>query len=194
MAIPNERRATRQTRFLAATRRASLALGALRRRKALVVNDTTARFAPCTASQSEARARAKQVRQAPRSLLWAGLGLLMFGAAAAWADKTVQSPRLGKPISAEEATKWDRNVFPDGRGLPAGRGTAIEGRVIFDQKCAGCHGDGGRGATAEELAGGTGPLNGKTPDKTIGLYWPYATTIFDFTRRAMPMNLSLIHI
>ena len=125
----------------------------------------------------------------PRSaLLLTIVGAVTFGATCAWAAKTVQSPRLGKPISEEEAMQRDRNVFPDGRGLPAGSGTAIEGRAIYDQKCASCHGEGGRGATAEELAGGTGALNSKTPDKTVGLYWPYATTIFDFTRRAMPMN------
>ena len=78
-------------------------------------------------------------------------------------------------------------MFPDGRGLPAGRGTAKQGAVLFADKCAVCHGPGGRGATAEELTGGSAPLTAKSPDKTIGLYWPYATTIFDFTRRAMPM-------
>ena len=122
------------------------------------------------------------------ALLLAVVGVVTFGATGTWAAKNVQSPRLGKPISEEEAAQWDRNVFPDGRGLPAGSGTAIDGRVIYDRKCASCHGEGGRGATAEELAGGTSALNSKTPDKTIGLYWPYATTIFDFTRRAMPMN------
>jgi S-disulfanyl-L-cysteine oxidoreductase SoxD len=60
--------------------------------------------------------------------------------------------------------------------------------VVYAEKCASCHGEGGRGATAEELAGGTNQLNSKTPDKTIGLYWPYATTLFDLTRRSMPMN------
>ena len=97
------------------------------------------------------------------------------------------APRLGQPLSAQEAARWDLSVFPDGRGLPAGRGTATQGAPLFAEKCAVCHGPGGRGATAEELAGGTAPLTAKSPDKTIGLYWPYATTIFDFTRRAMPM-------
>lgn len=95
--------------------------------------------------------------------------------------------KLGRPLSPQEAARWDLSVFPDGRGLPAGRGNAVEGAVLFEQKCAVCHGPGGRGATAEELAGGTAPLTAKSPDKTIGLYWPHATTIFDFTRRAMPM-------
>lgn len=97
------------------------------------------------------------------------------------------APRLGRPLSAQEAANWDLSVFPDGRGLPPGRGTAVEGAALFAEKCAVCHGLGGRGATAEALAGGTAPLTSKSPDKTIGLYWPYATTVFDFTRRAMPM-------
>lgn len=97
------------------------------------------------------------------------------------------TPRLGRPVTPEAAARWDLSVFPDGRGLPAGRGTAAEGETLFAQKCAACHGPGGRGATADELAGGTSPLTARSPDKTIGLYWPYATTIFDFTRRSMPM-------
>jgi len=98
------------------------------------------------------------------------------------------APQRGHAVSQAEAQRWDRNVFPDGSGLPPGRGTAVEGAPLFQAKCARCHGPGGRGATAEELAGATQPLTSKTPDKTIGSYWPYATTIFDFTRRAMPMD------
>ena len=114
--------------------------------------------------------------------------LLAVSAYNLFADGPVRAPHLGKPINAEHAAKWDLNVFPDGKGLPAGRGTPAAGRTVYDEKCASCHGAGGRGATAEELAGGSSALDSKTPDKTIGLYWPYATTIFDFTRRAMPMN------
>lgn len=98
------------------------------------------------------------------------------------------SPRLGHPMTPQQAQRQALNVFPDGRGLPPGRGTAVEGKALFQQKCAGCHGDAGRGATAEELAGGEAALTSPSPDKTIGLYWPYATTVFDFTRRAMPLN------
>ena len=122
---------------------------------------------------------------------WRG-GAIVAAALALWAAAPMASaadaaPRLGQPISPQEAARWDLNVFPDGRGLPAGRGTAVQGAPLFAEKCAVCHGPGGRGATAEELAGGSAPLTAKSPDKTIGLYWPYATTIFDFTRRAMPM-------
>ena len=98
------------------------------------------------------------------------------------------APRLGQPISRQDAARDELNVFPDGRGLPPGRGTGIEGAALFAQKCAMCHGVGGRGGAAEELVGGTAPLTARSPDRTIGVYWPYATTLFDFTRRAMPMN------
>jgi mono/diheme cytochrome c family protein len=98
-----------------------------------------------------------------------------------------RAPRLGQPVSAADAARSDLNVYPDGRGLPAGQGNARQGRAIFDAQCAVCHGPAGRGASAEELAGGSEPLTSETPDKTIGLYWPYATTLFDFIRRAKPM-------
>lgn len=98
------------------------------------------------------------------------------------------APRLGQPIEAAAAARFDLNVFPEGRGLPPGQGNAIQGRALFKAQCAVCHGDGGRGASAEELAGGSEPLTSEWPDKTIGLYWPHATTIFDFVRRAKPMT------
>lgn len=96
-------------------------------------------------------------------------------------------PRLGQPVSHAEATRGQWNVFPDGRGLPPGQGTALQGEPIFRSQCAVCHGDRGRGASAEELAGGSEPLTSRYPDKTIGLYWPHATTVFDVIRRSMPM-------
>jgi cytochrome c len=113
--------------------------------------------------------------------------LMVWSMAASLASAADLAPRLGQPLTAQEAARWDLSVFPDGAGLPAGRGTAVQGAPLFAEKCAACHGTGGRGATAEELAGGSAPLTARSPDKTIGLYWPYATTIFDFTRRAMPM-------
>ena len=119
---------------------------------------------------------------------WRGACLALTLVAAATLAGAQQSPRLGRPVTPQAAAQDDLNVFPDGRGLPPGRGTGIEGAPLFAQKCAFCHGEGGRGGAAEELVGGTAPLNSRSPDKTIGLYWPFATTLFDFTRRAMPMN------
>jgi S-disulfanyl-L-cysteine oxidoreductase SoxD len=97
------------------------------------------------------------------------------------------SPKLGAPITEARAARFDLDVFPDGRGLPPGRGSPREGAALFARHCAVCHGAGGRGASAEELVGGSEPLASAYPDKTIGLYWPYATTLFDFIRRSKPM-------
>lgn len=108
-----------------------------------------------------------------------------FSVAAGAAD--LEGPRLGRRVPADVAARASLNVFPDGRGLPPGRGTAAQGEPLFRQHCAMCHGAGGKGASAEELSGGSEPLTSEYPDKTIGLYWPYATTVFDITRRAMPM-------
>jgi cytochrome c len=113
------------------------------------------------------------------------IALSAAGLASAAGDP--KAPRLGVPVSADEAARWDLNVFPDGRGLPPGRGKAAEGELLFKQHCQVCHGVEGRGASAPELAGGSEPLTSPTPDQTIGLYWPYATTLFDLIRRAKPM-------
>jgi len=94
---------------------------------------------------------------------------------------------LGKPISENQIRLWNIDVGPSGEGLPAGSGSAITGEVLYQQQCASCHGDKGHGAIANRLVGG-GALNTSAPVKTIGSYWPYSTTIFDYTRRAMPHN------
>jgi len=84
---------------------------------------------------------------------------------------------------------WEARANEIGaRRLPPGRGLAADGEVLFRLHCQICHGPSGRGASAEELAGSSEPLTSETPDKTIGSYWPYATTLFDFIRRAKPMG------
>jgi mono/diheme cytochrome c family protein len=103
------------------------------------------------------------------------------------ATASPEGPRLGRPASPEEIRAADINVFPDGGGLPPGKGTALEGKPIYEARCAACHGPKGTGGSAGELAGGAS-LTGPHPDKTIGTYWPYATTIFDFVRRSMPLD------
>ncbi|KAB7727334.1 c-type cytochrome [Rudanella paleaurantiibacter] len=99
---------------------------------------------------------------------------------------------FGRAASAAHLTRLDSDVRPDGIGLPPGSGTAGQGAVLFRAKCAACHGPGGTGgpngalvmtAPADALA-----LSGKRPERVIGNYWPYATTVFDYIRRAMPFN------
>jgi len=102
-----------------------------------------------------------------------------------------QSPNLGKPISAEDLASWDISIGPDGAGLPPGSGTVKQGEAVFGAKCQACHGEKGAGTPNDRLVGGQGSLPGdKPPVKTVGSYWPYATTLFDYIRRAMPFNES----
>jgi cytochrome c len=112
--------------------------------------------------------------------------ILLMPAAYAAAGGQQRSPHLGTPISKDQVAKWNLTVFPDGRGLPPGHGTAKEGRALYVQKCASCHGDHGQGATAEDLVSGPKLPTADNPNTAIGSYWPYATTIFDFIRRSMP--------
>src|SRR5580700_2826273 len=109
--------------------------------------------------------------------------VLVFGAGAA----TAESPRLGKPISQADLAEWDINILPDGSNLPPGSGKAADGVKIFAEKCALCHGDNGQGGRAARLIGGP-PKASLDGGKTIANYWPYATTLFDFIRRAMPFT------
>jgi cytochrome c len=108
---------------------------------------------------------------------------------------------IGAPATPEQIARLDIDVRPDGTGLPAGSGTAREGASIYTQRCASCHGASGEGGVAEALVNaepkGSAPFGpeyerwrGTRPDVpfTIGNYWPYATTVFDYVRRAMPAN------
>jgi cytochrome c len=102
-----------------------------------------------------------------------------------------QSPNLGKPISQQDLASWDISIGPDGAGLPPGSGTVKQGEAVFASKCQACHGEKGAGRPNDRLVGGQGSLPGdKPPIKTVGSYWPYATTLFDYIRRAMPFNES----
>ncbi len=83
---------------------------------------------------------------------------------------------------------WDIDVRPDGQGLPPGHGNVRDGAALYAARCAGCHGARGEGAAAEALAGGQGSLASAKPLRTVGSYWPYATTLFDYVRRAMPFD------
>ena len=100
----------------------------------------------------------------------------------------VETPMLGKAISPADLAPWDRSIGPDGAGLPPGKGTPAQGKQVFTEKCAYCHGVDGAGTPADKLVGGQGTLTSDAPVRTVGSYWPYATTLFDFVRRAMPLN------
>jgi cytochrome c len=99
----------------------------------------------------------------------------------AWA----QTPNLGKPLTPADIAVWDINVLPDGTGLPPGSGTPAQGANIYSIKCAMCHGENGKGGSNARLVGGD-PIKDMETDKTIANFWPFATTIFDYIRRAMP--------
>ena len=94
-------------------------------------------------------------------------------------------PNLGQPIGEAELAPWDISILPDGRGLPSGGGTPAQGAPIYAQKCALCHGEGGKGGVNAALVGGA-PVKDMNSVKTIANFWPYASTLFDFIRRAMP--------
>jgi S-disulfanyl-L-cysteine oxidoreductase SoxD len=99
---------------------------------------------------------------------------------------TRETPNLGRPATQAEIAGWDMSIAPDGRGLPRGAGTPAEGALVYAQKCQACHGEKGVGGPNDRLVGGQGTLASKTPVRTVGSYWPYATTVFDYIRRAMP--------
>jgi mono/diheme cytochrome c family protein len=96
----------------------------------------------------------------------------------------------GRPATAEEIRKADLTVFPDGRGLPAGKGTAVRGEDVYKERCAVCHNDRGEGRDQQwpALVGGIGSLATSKPKKTVGSYWPYATTVWDYINRSMPFD------
>lgn len=96
---------------------------------------------------------------------------------------------LGAPATPDEIKGWDIDVRPDGHGFPAGSGTAAKGEEIFQAQCATCHGEFGEGKDRwPTLAGGHGSLTHDRPEKTIGSFWPYASTVFDYVKRAMPFG------
>jgi mono/diheme cytochrome c family protein len=93
---------------------------------------------------------------------------------------------LGHTATSDEIRKWDIAISPDGKELPPGSGTAVEGSKIYAARCAACHGKTGREGPKDVLVGGQGTLNTKKPVRTVGSYWPYATTVWDYINRAMP--------
>ncbi|MEO6064687.1 MAG: cytochrome c [Lysobacterales bacterium] len=117
---------------------------------------------------------------------------VLFAGAALLANGTSQAgPDFGGPATADEVAAWDISIPPDGRGLPSGSGTAKQGAAVYTAKCVTCHGERGVGKPADALVGGIGTLASAVPLRTVGSYWPYATTLFDYVRRAMPYDRPL---
>jgi hypothetical protein len=114
--------------------------------------------------------------------------MFTFGFVSAQGPSTAlgTSPGLGHPISEADIAAWDISILPDGTGLPPGSGNSEQGSKVFAAKCAVCHGENGKGGSAAALVGGQPLTSGIETTKTVANFWPYATTIFDFTRRAMP--------
>ncbi len=118
-----------------------------------------------------------------RALSKAGLAALSLSVAGL--TFAADGPGLGQPVTAEQLAGIDLIVLPDGSGLPAGSGTAAQGKAVYDAQCAVCHGAQGEGTQGvPALAGGS--LTGTPVLMTVGSYWPHASTLFDYVRRAMP--------
>ncbi len=100
-----------------------------------------------------------------------------------------QSLGLGRPATDNEVESWDIDIRPDGKGLPVGSGSVIIGEELYTDNCASCHGDFGEGIDRwPELAGGFDTLDSEDPVKTVGSYWPYLSTVWDYVHRAMPFG------
>lgn len=116
-----------------------------------------------------------------------GAALLLAAALVAQTNQSSQ-PQVGRAPAADEIKQANITVLPNGIGLPEGTGTSDQGEAIYKAKCASCHGENGEGKppTGVTLVGGTGTLATAKPVKTIGSYWPYATSVWDYIHRSMP--------
>ena len=114
---------------------------------------------------------------------------LLAGAVLLCSQAWAETPNLGRPVAPDDVAPWDISIGPDGVGLPPGSGTVAQGGAVFAANCQGCHGEKGAGNPLDRLVGGQENLAGEAmPVKTVGSFWPYATTLFDYVRRAMPLQ------
>jgi len=120
-----------------------------------------------------------------RAVLSVGLLLLLGGVGDA--EEPAQYG-FGRPANEADIKAWNIDIDPNGAGLPPGRGTVQQGAALYANKCAACHGPSGTEGPQIPLVGGQGSLTTNKPVKTIGSYWPYATTLYDYIHRAMPIT------
>jgi len=116
------------------------------------------------------------------------LSILLLAGGCALAQADPARFGIGRMPGAAEIAGWDIDVRADGLGLPPGQGSVRDGEKIYADSCAACHGQNGEGGVGNKLVGGYGTLATAKPVRTVGSYWPYATTLFDYIRRAMPFN------
>src|SRR5581483_8569377 len=142
-----------------------------------------------------------RMSRSPSAYVIVGLAALAFGALAgvppiavphaepAHTAKPSQRPGIGREARPEEVAGWDISIRPDGRGLPPGKGTVKQGEPLYMARCAACHGEFGESAGRWPiLMGGAGTVASHDPVKSIGSYWPFATTVMDYIRRSMPFG------
>ena len=123
-----------------------------------------------------------------RNVLRRTLAPSVFVVASVLASSAYAGYGVGTPLSDQDLAAWNIDIAPDGRGLPAGSGDVATGARVFAAQCAACHGAQGQGLLGDALVGGRGTLASAKPKRTVGSYWPYATTLFDYIRRAMPFT------
>lgn len=145
-----------------------------------------------SAAEAPSAAPAKEKPEAPAEQKSEAAPKPVETAPAAKAEETASTDgvyHLGRRATEEEIAAWDIDIRPDGAGLPEGRGTVAQGEVLFSSQCASCHGDFGEAVGRwPVLAGGQGTLTNERPEKTVGSFWPYLSTVYDYVRRAMPFG------
>lgn len=122
-------------------------------------------------------------------IILTGVAIAIGCAQSSWStEERATGYGLGRPATEEDIRAWNIDVAPNGEGLPPGKGTVREGAVVYATKCAKCHGPTGIEGPYDRLVGGQNTLKTAKPLKTIGSYWPYATTLYDYINRAMPFD------